>query len=461
MEDETTPFNELKKTGLFTVSEGLLYFNKVLPTWNAVVLYCVQNKDYALLALYGVYRAAIVNNIIRACIRTSCVTCTYGTSGSKHLTSDYDINVSGESSDMVVTMFNTAFFKRFHQTSVEMFDTNVYGYPRLFDEANMTLNNKAFHTLIKDKQKYKYVKNPVQTEYQHLNTHNQHIWALIKFLECVSENELTICKKKSYFKEPLQYREQEPLYSTIDQKNMQYASFLRKVKETVKGIEATGQDSTTATDKLIIKYNQLVSHANYHGQETYFSTGPYMDVVVTQQMKIDVEITQDQYMDSFIENIGFAISKLTRTESTRCVPVVVDASKYLLRAWKAYNKINDSHQRFLAPLTKLYEFRGNLILPDLDVLSPFYDLVGVNKCDTMAIRRSMFNHAITIMDVYFRASKYEDEEIQYKHMQSFKHVDTYVSPQRNVFSSPKIKNPRFKRHSGFVEPPRLSLAPTQ
>lgn len=455
MQDEKTPFNQLKMSKPFTLGkEGLLLFKGVLPTWNAVVLHYVEKNDFKNLTLYGLYRAAVVINIIRACIRTSCVTCTYGTSGSKHLTSDYDINVSGESSDMVVTMFNTAFYNRFKQTSAEMFDTNVYGYPRLFDETNMKLNNEAFHTLIKDKQRYKYVKSPVLPKNQILNTHNQHIWALIKFLECVSESERKRCKGKAYFDEPFEYMMQEPKFDTIDANNMQYASFLTKVKETVKSIEGTDQDTvqdiTEATDKLIIKYNQLVSHANYHGQETYFSTGPYMDVVVKHQMKINVDITKDQYMDSFIENIGYAISKLTHTDEDQCVPVVVNASKYLVRAWKAYNKINESHNDLLAPLETLYEFRGKPILPGPNVLLPFHRLVGdKQQCDIMTIRSFMFNKAIKILDEHF-PDTHEHESVQHEHMQSFEHKGVWHDHMLSSMTFMRRQNVFVGRQSGLV-----------
>ena len=437
MDDERTPYNHLKTMKEFTITTDgeLLLFHKSLPTWHGIVVYCLMNDNRKLLIIYGLYRSAVVNNLIKSIIRTSCTTCSYSTSGSSHLTSDYDVNISGPSSDMVVEMFNTAFEKRYKQTSAEMFDTNVYGYPRLFDAKTMNLNSRVFAELIRNgKEKYKYVKNPVIPTYQYLNTHNQHIWALVKFLNCVSPHELLTCRQKNYFKEPLQYKENEQKYDRIEDNNVQYASFLKLVKKSVDEIEHAGKDQNELTDQLIIKYNQLVSHANYHGQETYFSTGPYMHVVVKGQMQIDVEITQDQYMDSFIENIGFAISKLTRTSADRCVPVLVDASKYLARAWSAYNNIKNSNV-VLKHLEKLYTYRGNPTMPGPGVLLPFYNAVDVSQCNTMDIRTFMFNHAITAMDEYFKTS--ENGEVQHAHMKSFMHEQPEHSQVNRVFIPPR------------------------
>jgi len=382
-----------------TDSTNVLQFQGKTPKWKSIVEYSLSNNKIELLRYYGAYRTAVVNEILTRIMNDYCPHCSIVSSGSTLPTSDYDINVSGPDSDQVVKNFNTMFKKRFGITSAEMFDTNLYGYPRLGKGTTAPLN---FSTIRKGDETYSLVKRPEGAYHKMLNTHNQHSWALLKFVTCLNQQEITTIRSLALFNESLRIFDHEPPTGNIDADNIKYGNFLHKVKDAVSSI--TESKDPTQTDDLIVKYNQLVSHANYHAQETYFSTGPYMHIVAKNQMNLNVDLSVDEYMDSFIENTGFTIQHLNKTD--KCIETIVDSSKYMVRALNAYKQtlLNPSKdiESLIQIIGSIYEYRQSQNpIPNEHIEKLFTHVSRSPQCNTMELRNYIFKKAINIINAYF------------------------------------------------------------
>ena len=437
---KTSPEDEIYKlvplldndTGLplFTMDGNTLKFQQNLPQWHAIVDYSIRNNRMDdVLFQYGKFRETVVNNLLDECKKGYCEDCNWTSSGSTNLASDYDINVDGEFADLVIKTFNTIFQKRYGQSSAEMFDTNVYGYPRLFNDKEFA-RLPTFTTVV-DKNshnEYELIKTPTTPMFLTINTHNQHIWALIKFIKCITAVEMPTINKLAYFREPMLYLSQEKIMNSISESNVQYANFLTKVRKSVAAIKHQAQSDrsniTLQTDQMIVKYNQLVSHANSHGVETYFSAGPYLHVVVKSQMKIDIELTRDHYMDSFIENMGFALFHMKRDMD--CKEGIVDSSKYLRRAFDAYSHVevkDKTTKNILTFIEPIYKHRGTKTVPTDLEFTDLFDSIGyknaINSCEMKFLRRIVFNYTVKCMTMFFGKDHEEDDSVRVAHISAF------------------------------------------
>lgn len=194
--------------------------------------------------------------------------CTASAVGSQSLTSDYDVTVSGPRAANVVDLFNREFRKFFNdQESATVFDTNVYGAGFL---EPIQLGNFTQYG------KFKYVADAGDVA-------QQRKWALLKV-----------------------YPERGEQPKTLRERNLVYVDALYAVQK----LKARMKETSRADYDLRREYKESISRANYYGSETYYTQGAFMHVVGQRQSKMtDIPITRDEYVDSFIENVGDALRK--------------------------------------------------------------------------------------------------------------------------------------------------------
>ncbi len=104
-----------------------------------------------------------------------------------------------------------------------------------------------------------------------------------------------------------------------------------------------------------------ISRSNFFGNEMYISMGPLLDVVLYGQKEIiTIQLTTNEYMCSYIENMAFMFhliidSLLSHPEDVEiCSIVILKASKYYARALMAIVKLANSNNITLPEkLTKL------------------------------------------------------------------------------------------------------------
>jgi hypothetical protein len=275
----------------------------------------------------------------------------YNSVGSINITSDFDINITSNSLEitktckkiisLIIFKFNKSIENIFHNSAAIVFDTNLYGssffknkYDQYYsickdnthnfcitdvqnNQCNLKSCNSIFTYQIKNT-KIKSIDNLINTSVEDLNEnenindiYDQHTWAIIKTLlnlkKLSSQQNIKIsCYPYDFYKW---------IYDSILTKykdNIQLSTMIKIADNFIKSHENHGKEyisSIYTSDILIKKFgiNNSLSFTNYFGNETYFTRGAFVDVVVNQQMLKNNEIIHLDsfaYLDSFIENLS-------------------------------------------------------------------------------------------------------------------------------------------------------------
>lgn len=379
-----------------------IYFQNQPARWHDVVQYSVPNH-MDVLAQYSAMRKQIVDNLLRQVVRDiGCVTCNWQSVGGVNPTSDYDLSVYGPDADQVVSEFNRQFRETYGCESGEMFDTNIYGFPLV--SPDLTL----FHHLMIGTQEYEYIANPVDPALNKVNTFNQHVWACVKWLLYLTpqEQRYAVSKVTGSWAPAVKHaydRLTTELHKLdLKQSNLQYAALLHRVSELRKQLAAGDRN-----EQSIVKYIEAMSLANFYGAETYFTQGPFLHVVVQNQMNAtNVPIPRAAYMDSFVENMGdcFKLLPQDNPAATHCEHTVVDMSKYWSRALDALQHAQEGpltaqQQQLLAESHHVYKnVRGKLDRVDRDTIqrhvSSLLSLSNLRTCDLGDLRAELLQFTI-------------------------------------------------------------------
>lgn len=289
------------------------------PYWNMMDW---EWKDHKGDAAFVQFRKAFVDWLLQKVVRNvGCKDeCHTESVGSTTPTSDYDINVHGPHAPDIVNLFNDEFRHIFHKESAVVFDTNVYG-------ASFVNRVRQGNFAIFDN-KYRYVANAADEE-------NQRKWALLK---------VYLHRHPTPLHWPAIAAKRRDLgtFLSLKTRNDLYGDSLYRVSKLKE--EMLAQDEPNV--ELRQAYKEAISIANYYGQELYFTQGAYMHVVEQlQKRNTHVPITEDEYMDSFIENMGDTFKELEHG--------AVAFSKYLARAMDALLHIH--RYKSNAQVRSLYE----------------------------------------------------------------------------------------------------------
>ena len=164
----------------------------------------------------------------------------------------------------------------------------------------------------------------------------QHVWALVALLKNLSDNTRTGTKSDSLssdtknIEESMSFTEYNDIVRLLksqlnrggqvlfdaalefllasDPSTPEDTQRYYKVLHSFETIHSIVLGATTL-DPLVLQ-NTFVSLVNYHGLETYFTRGAFIDVVVNQQMcrKMAVLLGRGEYIDSFVENLSELIT---------------------------------------------------------------------------------------------------------------------------------------------------------
>lgn len=257
--------------------------------------------------------------------------------GSKNLKSDLDITITKGPTSKVVFYFNTKFEKLFGKSSSEVYDMNIYGR-NYFTEKNISsLQNCTAMSLDPKKNKILYyccVKTPSYIR-------DQHIWAFIKLLQYVDKksvidhiNRINCPDFESNKQMLLQLVEDADVKKTelesnksfnISEQNIKFAASLREIEKMEN--ENMKKKSQDIDDETRVKYLNKLAKSAYYAQDAYYTIGALGDVFVKQQQKIDFKCSQNEFVDSFLENIA-NLHKIFKTCSQ---PNLLNGSKYSKR----------------------------------------------------------------------------------------------------------------------------------
>lgn len=300
--------------------------------------------------------------------------------GSTTLTSDYDITLYGRNKDLslIIKNFKKIIKSNFYDISNIIFDTNIYGvsfiiigdYSFISDDPIPSISNSvmlkdmiipyslktSIYTLFKkmENPEIKIKKTKIINKYEDyisdniicksknntvknfryfINNNNtdiyitQHVWAFVKLLLRIN-----IIKQ---FDEIMYSKLIDNLFNTLDHDYLYNADKIINIFNiktppniifSFRDFEQLLKKNGILDDQFII--HNYISFVQYHNNETYFSKGAFMDVVVNSQMcnnKI-IKLSIHEYFDSFIENMSEFILHYQKY-------------KYLDRAIKSFNNL--------------------------------------------------------------------------------------------------------------------------
>lgn len=245
-------------------------------------------------AAFFAFRKEFVDTLIQHVLeKTNCTLadCSITAVGSTSLTSDYDVTVSGPRAAQVVELFNQEFGQFFNgKSSATVFDTNLYGAGFL---EPIQLGNFAIYG------RFKYV-----TDAQDVK--RQRTWALLQVYRVLVEKKDSVLQGNLLFKDAAQLYLELNRTKTKDRVglNAEYEKALKVVEK----IKTKMLSETTPNIPLRQQYKDAISRANYFAAEAYYTQGAFMHIVGQTQGKMkDIPITREEYTDSFIENIGYAL----------------------------------------------------------------------------------------------------------------------------------------------------------
>jgi hypothetical protein len=371
---------------------------KVLMTWMNV-----KRIQGELLQIYNNFRSAYVDNLLKKIAQQIQCTrfCVANSVGSTTITSDYDITLTGPFAYLIIKYFNEHFRNEFNAESGEIFDTNLYGTTFLFFEP--ISNYKKYSTsLTKKPINCEFVINTIDTGNSELDIKNQHHWAYISIILSIFSSSLQVSKQNDLefinmlyknindtnrqlleyalqaFKKLTTRKHQKIDYNNIHVMNEHYE---QNVKETAKAKNVYEQ-SDNITNAYIngIDLKNKISVTNFYGSETYICQGTIFHVVGRLQSNYDgLDITLDEYYDSFLENYGKVLKEfyLTRTDSISFF--ILTCIKYLHRMFDALVKFNPKYIDYATISSVLLKYKTNRKMNINYILNVLYNSIENNK----------------------------------------------------------------------------------
>ena len=290
-----------KKSGIYKLPKGPL-------KWSTIVLLNPNSSDipesvikrfrsyfdfgesetYAFIkVLFWFLRKGVVDNILKQISVTSPNHVAMSV-GSTKVTSDYDVTVYGSGTGLVATTFNKIVFDLFNRKSSIVFDCNIYG--------------ASFIELLpinKDLEPYYTISNCNQQTFWYMkeseNPSEQHVWALFKLLGSIKETNIKISTPRNILSNNL-LKSLSTLHKDLDALKTDYSQFIVYSKQ-------NRLPQSTALDNLL----NVISAINFKGEETYYTRGTFLDVVVNGQMcggTESVSLSVDARLDSLVENLA-------------------------------------------------------------------------------------------------------------------------------------------------------------
>lgn len=282
--------------------------------------------------IFWYIRKGIIDTIVGTIINKNNYSVNALSVGSTNLESDYDITLYGNYDETykVINSFKTIFKEILQNKSSYIFDTNLYGVSFIKKEED----NKNKNTLTCNNFNFTTTKDLISIEQKI----TQHIWAIIKFT-----NSLNFIKESN-----------ELLYEMLSDvivnelRDFNVSELLQLGEDFINVFE-----SNTSNYDKIIRYliniddseiNNFISFINYNGQETYFTRGAFIDIVVNNQMCKNeiVKLSDDEILDSFIENVSDLM-------------VHYNKSKYVERIKKSTERLNKLNIQNIKKLEKIQQ----------------------------------------------------------------------------------------------------------
>ncbi len=333
-------------------------------------------------------RKLIIDGLINHCIKRSNLNATPISVGTADLTSDYDLTLNGPDKEQVVIEFNELFESMFGMSSADIFDSNLYGSApyEIVSTTSTSCENKfnCSKVCLKTKKDECVLLSRLRIPENAHIVINQHVWALTALIRQCDEEQIDILR--AHIKSPelqLHFEGAVKLFNkhsltgkTIRDLNSKYGQQLKNVKR-LREIKQQTEDADFEHT-----YANAVSLASYYSQESYVSAGPFLHVVGLTQSDYDIKLSNNEWLDSFIENSAGVVHLMHSTDS--CLTKVANASKYFMRLTEALLSLISDDEKVVLLHEKAKEIRKNkeLIISnnDIGIIERFLAIIGL-KCD--------------------------------------------------------------------------------
>jgi hypothetical protein len=280
---------------------------------------------------------------------------TFSAAGSTDLTSDFDVTVGGIFKEEVAILFNQQFTVLFKVPSATLFDTNIYGSGHV-DSLDITQGESleckgvfTCQTACSQKDSKCSLLSMLRFRQFSQLIENQHVWALATLVSTCSQkeyNEIIVPKISPHsfllalLKRANSIKETNPRIGTVDQRNTHYANALRTIQALRRKFMSTPLLDQTQWIQAELDYANAESLAGWYAQEAYVTMGPFFQVVVIDQGQKQMEMFENEFIDSFIENMSFALHYFMEQENKRtCTRAFIKSSKYIARAAAAAEQV--------------------------------------------------------------------------------------------------------------------------
>jgi len=313
------------------------------------------NPDYiGILADYNELRKNFVDLLLKISINKSdCQDCFASAVGSVDLTSDYDITVNNfGTSSLVAEIFNDTFEKLWDNvTSAEIFDTNIYAVGYFTKIKPRKKLPKPFRMFSYKGDEFGFLKCVIGRNNCKLDRKNQREWAILQLVKQhkmlkkklnadIINTKITIPDFDNYVNV---YDKKMGNINQFSQSSMN-KEYVNKIKEIEKYYKVMVKSNKSID---LLKYKNLIANAMFFGNETYFTQGAFFHVVGIIQMqsaKMITNITNDELMDSVIEN--FAYLYLEFVAAKNIWYFISLSSKYLVRIFDGIDRINGTNEYY-------------------------------------------------------------------------------------------------------------------
>ena len=262
-------------------------------------------KKEKLKILFWLFRKLIVDSIIKYIIlKKKIKNINIYSVGSTTITSDYDITLYSNDNTVlyyIITSFDTYISNIFNDNSNNLFDTNLYSKSyivySLTNSDYLQISNEC-----KSIETFYYLKE-LDDDYKHIPI----LWGILHFLSNFRNifNEYIYNTYIKFLSSNIQN-----LKRTLN--NIQNLMiFLRNSNTDYKNILLNEENIKILYNENnlpnILFINDFVSYINFYGNETYYTRGAFLDVVVNTQMCNNniIKLKEEDYISSILENGGY------------------------------------------------------------------------------------------------------------------------------------------------------------
>ena len=373
--------------------------------------------------------------------------------GSNNLSSDYDITLYGDTQDKgnFIITFEKEFKNIFYEDSSIVFDTNIYGKSFISFEKNDLFNEFICKDDDKDKQ--------IIYTLNKSSDHSQLVWALIKYFQDIRNsfgenifNSMTQFLIKHVKIPHINIAFETRIYLNNKDQLVQYNNLLSQNSENVFLKPYTSQSNIKGKQNEILQgTSDYISLLNFYGNETYFTRGAFLDIVINKQMcQNKVSLEEVDYISSILENSGFFF---LHNNKTKYFIRVFDTLTILLNSSDKYKKIE-----FMTEYEKIKKILDDIrTTGENNVIS--YDTKYCNwigettfnllKCEKYAIFNILLNINYEILKIF---SQHYEKIVNEKDISPFYYY--YVKKNTDILGveipkTPSKTNDKTKKKSTF------------